>query len=61
MGTVSLRVLRLREVLDGGSFRGHRWVDRKVLIVIEHLFESVEIEGVADVLFVDLAEELVVL
>lgn len=35
------------------------WV--RVLVVVEHLFESVEVEGVADVLFVDLAEELVVL
>ena len=33
---------------------------RGVLIVVEHLFESIEIEGVADVLFVNLAEELVV-
>ena len=31
-----------------------------VLVVIEHLLESVEVEVVGDVLFVDLAEELVV-
>ena len=31
-----------------------------VLVVTEHLLESVEVEVVGDVLFVDLAEELVV-
>ena len=31
-----------------------------VLIVIEHLFESVEVEAVSDVLLVHFAEELVV-
>jgi hypothetical protein len=33
---------------------------RVVLIVVEHLLESVEIEAIPDVLFVDLAEELMV-
>jgi len=32
-----------------------------VLVVIEHLLETIEVEGVADVLLVHLAEELVVL
>jgi hypothetical protein len=32
-----------------------------VLIVVEHLLKPVEVETVADVLLVDLAEELVVL
>ena len=32
-----------------------------VLVVVEHLLESVEVEAVADVLLVHLAEELVVL
>ena len=31
-----------------------------VLIVIEHLFESVEVEAISDVLLVHFAEELVV-
>jgi hypothetical protein len=31
-----------------------------VLVVVEHLLEAVEVEAVADVLLVDLAEELVV-
>ena len=33
----------------------------EVLIMIEHLLKSVEVEAVADILVVDLAEELVVL
>jgi hypothetical protein len=32
-----------------------------LLIVVEHLFETVEVEAVADVLFIYFAEELVVL
>lgn len=33
---------------------------RLVLVVVKHLLEPVEVEAVGDVLFVDLAEELVV-
>lgn len=58
--TSSLRVLRLRGGRGGVSFRVRRWVWAWVLVVVEHLLESVEVEGVADVLLVDLAEELVV-
>lgn len=60
MGTVRLKVLSLLEDLAGGSFRGHRWVWRRVLVVIKHLLETVEVKTIADVLFVNFAEELVV-
>jgi hypothetical protein len=33
---------------------------REILIMIEHLLESVEVEAVSDVLLIDLAEELMV-
>lgn len=36
-------------------------MERGLLIMVEHLFESVEVEAIANVLFVDPAEELVVL
>ena len=34
---------------------------RVVLIVVEHLLESVEVEAIPDVLLVNFAEELVIL
>ena len=33
---------------------------KRVLVMIEHLFDAIEIEIIADVLLVDFAEELVV-
>ena len=33
----------------------------EVLIVVKHLFESVEVEGIANVLFVNLTKELMIL
>lgn len=32
----------------------------QILVVVEHLFEAIEVEAVADILFIDFAEELVV-
>ena len=32
-----------------------------VLIVIEHLFQSIEVEAISDVLFIYLAKELMIL
>jgi hypothetical protein len=43
------------------SSRAHHCMCRFVLIVIEHLLQSVEVKAIANVLFVHLAEELVVL
>ncbi len=59
--TVSPPVPRPREGLVGGSFKAHHWVERGVLVVVEHLLEAVEVEAVADVLLIYFAEELVVL
>jgi hypothetical protein len=36
-------------------------MDMMVLIVIEHLLEPIEVEAVPNVLFIDLAEELMIL
>lgn len=60
-GTFRLQVISLRGVLVGGSFREPHYDMRvELLVVVKHLFDSVEVEVVADVLFVDFTEKLVV-
>lgn len=60
-GTVNLRALRLQEDLVSKSFRGHHCVNFELLVVIEYLLKPVEVKAVTNVLFVYLAEELMVL
>ena len=60
MSTYSHPVPRLLGDRAGVSFRGHRLVREGVLVVIELILESIEVEAVPDVLLIDFAEKLVV-
>lgn len=61
MVTSNLRVTSLGVIMVVGSFKGRHCLGSGVLVVIEHLLETVEVETVSDVLLVDSAEEVVVL
>lgn len=58
--TVHPRAIRPREDLGGVSFQGHRCVARGVLVVVKHLLKAVQVEAIADILLINLAEELMV-
>ena len=54
------KLLIFRRIWSEDHFESIAMIMGVVLIVIEHLFESVEVEAVSDVLLVHFAEELVV-
>ena len=60
-GTSNPLVPRLREDPVSGSSRVRHCINHCLLVVVEHLLESVEVEAVADVFLVHLTEELMVL